>query len=141
MTDFPLHAHDEWTGGDGFHLTGDAYLTQQGQLRAEISTWTASWVLGFTGGANVLVADSGGNILHRWQIWPLGVDALAVWWKPSRRTDYPEDQIDPVLAAKATSLTLTVGHFPKPRWDEILKDPAFQTVSGLIPALIDLIID
>jgi hypothetical protein len=103
-------------------MQADAYLTAQGQLRADITTSTNSWGLGFTGGCIVAVIDANENILYRWLTWPLGVDAKAVWWKPSRRTDHPEEQIDPAIAMQANRLEVWLGHMPKDRWDEILND-------------------
>jgi hypothetical protein len=122
MPSFPLHHSDSWNHPNGFHMVGDAYLTQQGQLRADITTQTTSWGLGFTGGCIIPVIDAQENVLHRWLIWPLGVDARSVWWKPSKRTDHPEEYIDPAVAAQADRLELWFGHMPKDRWDDILNE-------------------
>lgn len=130
MTDKTLHTNNEWHHPNGFHMAGDGYLTPQGQLRADISTWTTSWGLGFTGGVIVPVIDATENVIHKWLIWPLGVDARAVWWKRSRRTDHLEEQIDPALSAQATRIELWFGHMPKDRWDNILNE-ARQKVEDL----------
>ena len=122
MPAFPLHVYNEWHHDNGFHMSGDVYLTAQGQLRADLSTSTNSWGLGFTGGAIVPVIDANGNILHKWLIWPLGVDAKSIWWKRSSRTDHLEEQIDPGAAQHAEHVELWLGHMPKERWDDILNE-------------------
>lgn len=117
-----LQNQNEWHHENGFHMAGDAYLTDQGQLRADITTWSSSWLLGFAGGCIIPVIDAGENIIYKWEIWPLGVDGRAIWWKRSRRTDHLEEQIDPALVAQAARIELWFGHMPKERWDEIIQE-------------------
>lgn len=114
-------ASNEWNS-NGFHMAGDAYLTAQGQLRADITTWSTSLALGFTGGCIVAVIDSGENVIYSWLIWPLGVDAKGVFWKRSRRTDHPFEQLDPALAGRARRIELWFSHMGKDRWDDILNE-------------------
>lgn len=115
-----LHAYNEWHHPNGFHMAGEAYLTMQGQLRADITTWSTSLLLGFTGGCNILVIDAGQNIIHQWLIWPLGIGARAFVFAPSRRTDHPIEQIPPSLAAQAVRIEIWFSHMPKERWDNII---------------------
>jgi hypothetical protein len=123
MPQFPLTQSEEWHDhNDWYFMQADAYLTAQGQLRADITTWTLAWGLGFTGGCTVVVIDANENIITRWLTWPLGVDAKAIWWKPSRRTDHPEAQIDPAIATQANRIEIWLGHMPKDRWDEIINE-------------------
>ena len=117
-----LQTQNEWHHPNGFHMAGDGYLTDQGQLCADITTWSSSLGLGFTGGCIVPVIDAGENVLHKWEIWPLGVDARAVWWKRSRRTDHLEEQIDPALVSQAARIELWFGHVGKDRWDAIIQE-------------------
>jgi len=117
----PLTVSTRWDHPNGeFHMEGDAYLTAGGQLRADITTWTTSIGRGFTGGCQVSVIDGGENIIHQWLIWPLGVDSRGVWWKRSRRSDHPYEQIDPALAAQAKRIEMWFSHMGKDRWDDIL---------------------
>lgn len=120
MADFPLHVFNEWHHPNSFHMSGDAYLTWEGQVRGDINTSTNSWGLGFTGGAIILVVDLAGNVIHRHLVWPLGVNAKAWWWAPSSRTDYFQEQIQSDVAQRADHLELWLGHMPKDRWDEIV---------------------
>ena len=118
----PISIAAEWRHPNGFHMRGDGYLTKQGQLRADITTWSTSWGLGFTGGCLFSVMDSNENVIHKWQIWPLGVDGRAIWWRRSTRTDHLESQIDPADAAKASRIALDFSHMPKVRLDEIMTE-------------------
>jgi hypothetical protein len=133
-----LHVEESWNHPNGFRMAGDAYLTPQGQLRLDITTWTSSWGLGFTGGVIVPVIDADDNVIYRWEIWPLGVDARSVWWSRSRRTDHLYEQIDPALAAQAVKIELWMGHMPKERWDDIMNDVR-QKASDLKQLYTDLI--
>ena len=118
----PQHISNEWHHPNGFHMAGDGYLTAQGQLRVDITTWTSSWGLGFTGGGILAVIDAGENVIHKFEVWPLGVDARGVLWSRSRRTDHMDTQIDPALAAQAARIELWLGHMPKNRWDQIMAE-------------------
>ena len=122
MSQFPLNHSEEWNNPNGFHMRADAYLTAQGQLRADITTWTTSWGLGFTGGCIVPVIDADENIIYRWFTWPFGVDARSCWWKRSSRTDHLEEQVDPAIAMRANRIEVWLGHMPQDRWDDILSD-------------------
>jgi hypothetical protein len=129
----------EWRRGD-FHMRGEAYLTRDGQLRADITTWSTSWLLGFTGGAMVLVIDGDDNVIYSWLTHPLGVDATSIFWSRSSRTDHPTQQINPNLAQRATRIRIAFSHMGVNRWDRIRQqiDETVQTVATIIGLIGDL---
>ena len=130
MPNFPLYKEEHWDD-NGFHMSADAYLTEQGQLRADITTQSTSWGLGFTGGCTVVLIDANQNILYKWLTWPLGVDARSIWWKASKRTDHPEGSVDPTIAAQTDHLEIWLGRMGKDRWDDIINDVRKKFDDGL----------
>lgn len=66
--------------------------------------------------------DAGENVIHKFEVWPLGVDARGVLWSRSHRTDHLDSQIDPAYAAQAARNELWLGHMPKNRWDQIMAE-------------------
>jgi hypothetical protein len=114
-----LSTHNEWYLS-WRSMAGDAYLTPQGQLRADITTESRSWFRGFVGGATVAVIDADENVIHMELTWPLGVDGRHTLQR-SRRTDHPIWQIDGNVAARAARLELWLGHMPRSSWDQVIE--------------------
>ncbi len=116
-----LSVSNRWDHPNGkFKMRGNAYLTTEGQLRAEITAWTEDKWQGFTGGCIVSVIDAGDNVIHRQLFWPLGVDGEKIPFKKSLRAIDPIEEIGAALAARATRLEMWFSHMGKNRWDDIL---------------------
>jgi len=118
QVDFPLVGRHSWQQS-AMHMDAEAFLTQDGQLRAEISTWCTWWLKGFTGGCLVLVVDSNENVIYNWLTWPLGVNGTKMPGR-SRRADFPQMTVDADITARAARLQVACSHMPKDRWDDII---------------------
>jgi hypothetical protein len=131
-----MHTHNQWHHQDGFNMAGDGYLTLQGQIRADIVTWNMNWIKGFTGGCLVVLFDANENIIHKWLLYPMGVNARMFHLQPSNRSDHFDEQIDPALAAQAVRIELWFQYIPKNRWDDILAKA--KTLGDLVSIFIKL---
>ena len=135
MSLFPMTTQTQWQVS-AMHMTANATLTAQGQLQAEIDTWSTWKFKGFTGACVVSVMDANSNYLFDWIIWPLGVDGQ---WTPkrSRRHDSRRTYLPGDVVSAADHLRVRCEHAPRDRFFEIV-DEAREKGKYLVDGAMDL---
>jgi hypothetical protein len=108
--------------GAGHWMSTSATLNKDGTLHATTRTWSENWVLGFTGGAFVVLGDSAGNKLGYTDVHSFGVDAKGIFWKAHDRLDAWTHFFGTDVANAATGLYVYHAHTPHPRLPEIIQE-------------------
>lgn len=108
--------------GAAHYMETDVTVNQDGTLWASTRTWSDNWVVGFTGGVIAWVTDEGGNFLHRTSPQTYGVDGKGIFWKPSSRMEFWQEQVPADYVPAARAIEILHFHAPRPRVGEIIKE-------------------
>ena len=129
---FPLQVSKSWQQS-AMHMRTDLFLTQQGQLRGFVHTWSTWWFRGFHGGCVVLVSDANSNVL--WStVRKYGVDgtAVTILGKSSSRADFILEQLPDDAAGKAYRLDVMLSHMP-----EVMLKKIVEEVKARVKTVVD----
>ncbi|SDO19395.1 hypothetical protein SAMN05428965_3107 [Geodermatophilus sp. DSM 45219] len=108
--------------GAAHYMETDVTVNQDGMLWASTRTWSDNWIVGFTGGVIAWVTDEGGNFLHRTSPQTYGVDGKGIFWKPSSRMEFWQEQVPADYVPAARAIEILHFHAPRPRVGEIIKE-------------------
>jgi hypothetical protein len=103
----------------GHFMTTGANLLSDGRLTAVTRTRTVTWFGGFTGGVQVVMGDVNGVAIGNTSMHSFGVDGT--WIGTSDRTENWSEYIDPAIANRTASLTITHAWTPKVNMEEMVR--------------------